>query len=238
MKYYDFHSHILPGMDDGAENEEISSRMLISLKEQGVEYVMLTPHFLIEFEGTNEFVIRRDKALHRLKSVYDEKTMPKIGMGAEVALRRGLSKIDCKALGFLDGYILLELPDVYGDWIIDEIENLMVRGFKPIFAHIERPFINYQRRQFERLIDYKSFIYQMNVSALSSRTLRNYFIKHYLEGANFILGSDAHNMKGRRPDFDSKALSHRKLLSSGFIDAVTQNSKYILSKAGNLYGEL
>ena len=238
MVYYDFHSHILPGMDDGAQDEEMSKEMLVRLKNQGVENVMLTPHFWCWEETVEEFLLRRDEAFLRLKAVYDKDIMPSIGIGAEVALRQGVSRMDCKALSFCGDYILLELPEVYGEWIIDEVENIMLKGLRPVFAHIERPFISYSKRQFEKLIDCRSFIYQTNVSALTSRGIRNHFIKYFLQGAKFILGSDAHNLKGRAPDFDNKSLEGRKLIASGFMDAVEQNSNYILSKVGNLYGEL
>lgn len=41
----DFHSHILPAMDDGSRNIEESLQMLRMLQEQGVERVIATPHF-------------------------------------------------------------------------------------------------------------------------------------------------------------------------------------------------
>ena len=41
----DFHSHILPGVDDGSKDVEMSVAMLRTLAEQGVDRVVATPHF-------------------------------------------------------------------------------------------------------------------------------------------------------------------------------------------------
>ena len=45
MQLYDMHSHILPGIDDGAPSVEKSLVILNELKKQGVTNVCLTPHF-------------------------------------------------------------------------------------------------------------------------------------------------------------------------------------------------
>lgn len=42
----DFHSHVLPCMDDGSKSTEESIQMLSMLREQGVETVVATPHFM------------------------------------------------------------------------------------------------------------------------------------------------------------------------------------------------
>ena len=41
----DFHTHILPGIDDGAKDVSVSAAMLEMEKEQGVNEIVLTPHY-------------------------------------------------------------------------------------------------------------------------------------------------------------------------------------------------
>ena len=60
MQLYDMHSHILPGIDDGAPSVEKSLVILNELKKQGVTNVCLTPHFY-----TNE-ISAEDFAAHKL----------------------------------------------------------------------------------------------------------------------------------------------------------------------------
>lgn len=42
----DFHTHILPGIDDGSRNVEMSLRMLAAQREQQVDEIVATPHFM------------------------------------------------------------------------------------------------------------------------------------------------------------------------------------------------
>lgn len=235
MVYYDFHSHILPGMDDGSKDREMSRQMLTALKSQGVEHVMFTPHFIGMRESADEFIKRRSEALGRLMRVYDEDKMPSFGLGAEVYLYNGISRQDLKALSFYDDYILLEMPDVFSGWILDEIDKIMLKGLRIIFAHIERPFMNYSSKDFGKLIDYSTFLYQLNVAALENSGLRRHFLKEFKKGGQFVIGSDAHNMSSRKPDFDSKALLRRDI-NKEFIHAVRHRSEKILNKVVKING--
>lgn len=227
MSYFDFHSHILPGIDDGAQTVQTSYKMLQMLHNQGVEKVVFTPHFWPEAMDFDTFCINRDGALKKLAAGYDSKTMPEFFVGAEVKIMPKVSKLDLSKFSFKDNYILCEMPNIYGDWILNELETIMLRGYKIIFAHIERPLMEFSKSDFKKLIDYRSFTYQLNVEALKSMALRRYFVGEYNKhGGRFILGSDAHGVDDRKPEFDAKALKKRSMKE--FMDAVYQNSKNIL----------
>ena len=43
-RFIDIHTHILPAVDDGAENEMMSLLMLLRAKEQGITHIFATPH--------------------------------------------------------------------------------------------------------------------------------------------------------------------------------------------------
>ena len=51
MSIIDFHSHILPGIDDGARNLDTSMAMLEQIREQKVDYMVAAPHFLLRRTG-------------------------------------------------------------------------------------------------------------------------------------------------------------------------------------------
>ena len=55
----DFHTHILPGIDDGAKDVSVSAAMLEMEKEQGVNEIVLTPHYYGKFYSPTDFVRRR-----------------------------------------------------------------------------------------------------------------------------------------------------------------------------------
>ena len=58
----DFHSHILPGMDDGASSPEESLQMLARSRQQGVDVLFATSHFYADEEDPAAFLVRREEA--------------------------------------------------------------------------------------------------------------------------------------------------------------------------------
>ena len=52
----DFHTHILPGIDDGSRNVEMSLRMLAAQREQQVDEIVATPHFYAQKDSVEEFL--------------------------------------------------------------------------------------------------------------------------------------------------------------------------------------
>ena len=58
----DFHSHILPGIDDGSRNVEESIALLRKEAEQGITHVIATPHFYPQHDTPERFLKRRNEA--------------------------------------------------------------------------------------------------------------------------------------------------------------------------------
>lgn len=58
----DFHTHILPGMDDGSQATHESLQMLTLESEQGAQEILLTPHFYAHFDKISSF-FRAERAL-------------------------------------------------------------------------------------------------------------------------------------------------------------------------------
>ena len=63
----DFHTHLLPGIDDGSQSVDESIQMLECMQMQGVEQVVATPHFYANHESVEDFLARRNAALQSLK---------------------------------------------------------------------------------------------------------------------------------------------------------------------------
>ena len=58
----DFHSHILPGIDDGSKSVEMSIKMLRREAQQGISRVVATPHFYPQTDNPERFLRRRAEA--------------------------------------------------------------------------------------------------------------------------------------------------------------------------------
>ena len=79
----DFHSHILPGIDDGSKDAATSLLMLNALKKQGADTVCATSHFYATQRSVERFLFRRQEAWDRLCEVLPQDA-PRILLGAEV----------------------------------------------------------------------------------------------------------------------------------------------------------
>lgn len=203
----DTHTHILPGIDDGAQTVDESLRMLRRSCVQGVQTVVLTPHFYPDTESVESFLHRRAEAFARLKEAVAGQKIPQLVLGAEVAWCPGLErmeKIRQLTIGQSD-FLLLELP--YGAWTeaqLDCVRRLISdAGVTPVIAHVERALHLQRHGQFQALRELEIPL------QLSAGIFRQLFGKkralRLLSSGRWMLGSDCHNMTNRRPCMDDAA---------------------------------
>ncbi len=199
----DFHSHILPGVDDGAESIETSLEMLRKSADAGVNTVIATSHcYPLDEETIELFLKKRDAAFNLLQSAIktQKEPLPKVIKGAEVHISKGMSSL--KNLDALcienTNYILLEMPyEKWTDEIFEEIYQITLKKLKPILAHIDR-YIS-QEKQFGELFSL-NVLFQMNASAFSDKASRKKAINLFSNDALHVIGSDMHNLTTRPPN--------------------------------------
>lgn len=197
----DYHCHVLPGIDDGAETTEISEKMLDLMKMQGVGRVILTPHFYPHREqSVEDFLRRRANAFAKIS----HRTEFEFHLGAEIAIERGISEIsgiEQLAAGGTN-LMLLELPfSGYGRWVLDEIHNLKCAGFVPVLAHVHRYIGGYSELQLDEILNTDA-IFQVNTEVFASFRERRCVKKLIRSNARVVFGSDAHDLADRKPDFE------------------------------------
>lgn len=152
----DLHTHILPGMDDGARNAEESLALLRMEQEQGVNTVVLTPHLYRDRENPAHFLRRRERAMEELERALDglppqeRENMPQLLLGAEVTWAPNLADwedLDELCIGNTRN-LLLEMPNsLWNIRMVDGIYDLISRtGITPIIAHLER-YLKHQSSQ-------------------------------------------------------------------------------------------
>lgn len=202
-KFVDFHTHILPKIDDGPRDASVSVRMLNSMHKQGVDYCVCTPHYLHDKESAEKFVVRRQMAYERLLPFEKEIKLKNIALGAEVYLCKGVSSEDLRPLCMGKSNILMvEFPATrFQYWMIDELENIAFnQGIDVMIAHVDRLFNVYKKEELEQIFSFENFIFQLNTEALYSLDTRMKFMRYYEDGMPVVLGSDAHDMELRVPD--------------------------------------
>ena len=136
----DFHSHVLPGIDDGSRNPEMSRMMFYEAARQGVEVMAATPHFYGDRDTIDRFLKRRESAWEKALPLAEEAGIELVA-GAEVAYFDNMSQAGgIEALTLADTEILLvEMP--FRAWSrreIQELDRLLHEGFRLMLAQLER----------------------------------------------------------------------------------------------------
>jgi protein-tyrosine phosphatase len=136
----DMHSHILPGIDDGAQTLEDSIYLIRKMMELGIKKVIATPHIMIDYYRNNAETI--NSALAVIKAELASQGMDiTIEAAAEHMFDEGFeAKIDANELMLMkDGYVLFELSFISKPpTLIPVIQKIINKGYKPILAHPER----------------------------------------------------------------------------------------------------
>lgn len=196
----DTHTHILPGVDDGAADLQMSLRMLRQCKAQGVDAVVLTPHFYPTRESVESFLARRAEAFEVLQAAVTP-DLPKLILGAEVAWCAGLEKMEelrQLTMGQSD-YLLLEMP--YTEWSryhLDGVWNLADAGrVIPVLAHVER-FIPLQKNGQYRAVANMQLPMQLSAGVFG-KPFGGFKARRLMAKGQWMIGSDCHNLTSRPP---------------------------------------
>lgn len=198
----DYHSHILPGIDDGSPSVEESILMLRALAEQGVDTVYATPHFDAAADTPAEFFARRAAAYEKLTAAVEGMGLPRVLLGAEVAYFSGIAQLQELADFLLEDtrILLLEMPiDRWSEFAVGELVKLALRTRVQLcLAHVERYRSLQKRAVWQRLLELRVLM-QVNASYFASPKTRRAALKELKKGEIHLLGSDTHNMKSRPP---------------------------------------
>lgn len=204
--WIDYHTHILPGMDDGATDVAESAAMLRLLRKQGACEVVLTPHYHPGQESVKAFLERRDAAYRALESCPEAQGILPLRLGAEVRLERGLCLCDELPRLCIAGtrFLLIELPYVrFETWMLSELENIAYRlKVTPILAHLDRYLaLHYiSEEQWEDLAEFQDAIVQINAEAFEARELRRPLRTLLDSDVPVVFGTDTHNLTDRAPN--------------------------------------
>ena len=206
----DLHTHILPGMDDGAQSPEDSLSLLRSQCLQNVSQIALTPHFRVDRESVQDFLKRRESAAESLRKAMDGQGLPvKLKLGAEVFYSSTLAKMDDVHALCLEGthMLLVEFaPGLYPKDAADTLYQLTRQGILPLIAHVER--YAFVRSNPNLLCDWieAGACTQMNATSLTAHLKwQKMLLKMINHSLIHVLGSDTHS-SSKRPPMLGKAM--------------------------------
>ena len=231
------HTHILPGIDDGSKSPEMSLEMLRMQAAQGVDTVVLTPHFYRNREHLDHYLERRRDACivlgKAIKALPEEEqqTLPQLYLRCEVAWMPNMldwDELEQLCIGKTN-FMLLELPfKPWSDDMIRQIYDLMgKRGIVPIIAHLERYWKDHEPAHLSEILSMGVPI-QVSVDPLLhpfQRSLEMKMLKH--NQAQFI-ASDCHNLTTRPPNLGQGTAFIRKKFGDEMVTSMERRKRRIL----------
>lgn len=206
MKFIDIHNHLAWDIDDGIESKEKAIIALKKAKNDGIEKIIATPHFIPGIHN-NEKVEQMNNRIKELQVLAKEVHID-VYFGCEIFLNSDfLDMIDENIFNTLagSGYTLCEF-DVrkdmnYNDYAEENLYEFEVRNLIPVIAHVERYFPNgIDLKRVENWKD-KGYVIQINRTSLlgfHGETVKKNAWKLMRSGLVHVIASDAHREKGNR----------------------------------------
>jgi protein-tyrosine phosphatase len=194
----DMHSHVLPGIDDGAQTVQDSVTLVKKMIALGIKKIIATPHIMIDFYRNTPETI--GSALELLKA---ELKQQNINIPVEAAAEHYFDETfetrvnEGKLMTMGDNYVLFEYSFInQPPNAIAVIQKLNDKGYKPILAHPERyPFMN-----LEQYRQVRSWGCNLQLNTIS---LTGYYGKEVKKQAEMLVDNDL-------IDFISSDMHHEK----------------------------
>ena len=230
----DFHSHILPGVDDGSASVEESLQMLRMQTQQGINHVVATPHFYPRYDTPEQFLERRNAAEKLLTDlIFREPELPGLSVGAEVYFFPGISDSEVLQQLTIDRNkcILLEMPQSPWDSsMYRELENIYVKqGITPIIAHIDRYIAPFRTHGIPERLRQLPVMVQANASFFLNRKTSGMALRMLKHDSIHLLGSDCHNMYNRPPRLGQACEVIRRHLGPEVLQRIENYGREILA---------
>lgn len=200
----DFHSHILPGIDDGSASVQESIALLQMEAAQGIRHVVATPHFYANYDSPERFLRRRETAEMCLREEMAKYSgLPEISVGAEVYFFSGISHCEVLPQLTIGGKrcILIEMPQApWTNTMYRELEDIAQRwDITPILAHVDRYIGPFRTHGIPERLGELPVLVQANASFFLNKSTRRMALRMLKRNQIQLLGSDCHSVQERPP---------------------------------------
>lgn len=231
----DFHTHILPQMDDGSSCVDESVAMLRRQAEQGIHHVIATPHFYPQFDSPEHFLDKRIRSAQRLRErLSEEDGLPKLSLGAEVYYFSGISDSSVLPALTIAGKkcILIEMPlPPWTEQMFRELEGIQTKqGLTPIIAHLDRYITPFRTYRIPQRLSKLPVLVQVNAEFFLRKSTVGMALRMLKNGQIHLLGSDCHNMDRRPPVLGQAITVIEKRLGQDAISHIQHHQSMVLSK--------
>lgn len=233
----DFHTHILPCVDDGSRSVAQSLEMLRLCKQMGIQHVVLTPHFYPDRDHPDRFLSRRAAAFEALREAAAGEELPELILGAEVHYYPNMSSSDALPRLTIGGshYLLVEMPMCrWTERMYQELEMIRQnQGLTPIIAHLDRYLTPFTAGRILRQVAEIPVLVQVNGDFFLQRNTSGRALRMLERGQIHLLGSDCHNLKERKPNLGTVRKLIRAKLGNEPLERIAYFEQRVLGEGGN-----
>lgn len=235
--FFDIHSHILHGVDDGAKDLDESIALLEDMYSQGITDVIATPHFYPQTDILEDFITNVSSRFLELKNKIKTKNLPNIYLGCEVFYYSGISKASELEKLTLNGcgYILLEPSfSLLGKGFQKELLYFRdTLGITPIIAHIERYHKEKGYKELIAFIKENGILTQVNASSFTNRHYTRTLKKLVKEEVISFIATDTHSKDCRPPQLSEALNIIECKYGSDYKLKLVKNSQELFAKITN-----
>lgn len=213
----DIHSHLIPGIDDGAPDLAASLKLIKGLQSLGFRALITTPHVMTDMYPNTPKVIL--EGLEEVRSALKNEgiDMP-IAAAAEYLMDEAFAeKIDAGSLLTLwDQYVLVEMSFISPAPNLETLLfQMQTKGYRPVMAHPER----YMYLATSDLDHYKRLKDRGCLLQLNLLSLLGYYGKEVKRTATSLLKADLYDLAGT----DLHHERHEKALRDLLADSRAAN---------------
>ncbi|MBH1939403.1 hypothetical protein I5677_00685 [Mobilitalea sibirica] len=224
----DLHTHLLPGIDDGAESVIEAGLMAKTLYHQNVSKVVCTPHFDPTKTSLYDFIDLRSRSIEMLIGIEIE-----LVLGSETILHDYLFHYpDISELCIENTrYLLIELPHGFkwSEKAYDTLANLIsYYDIVPVIAHIERYHKRKSRSRHINKLRRMGCVIQLNTTSIIDDKSRKQALHYIKKGYIDVLGSDCHNMLSRPPIFSEALDIINKKIGEQYCSEFMNNAERLI----------
>lgn len=217
----DMHSHLIPGIDDGAETLENSLVLLDGLHEMGFHSFVTTPHIMSDYYKNSSDIILplTDQVRKEIQKKHPQLNLKAAAeyyvddMWDSILVKEPLMELGGKHVLFEMNYVNRPMN------IMENIFEIKIKGLKPVLAHPERyTFLQHSIKEYQALRDYE-VLFQINLGSLigyygpqAKKIAEQLIENNWVE----FIGTDTHHIKhvqGFRNALSNPYL--KKLIDSG-----------------------
>ena len=217
----DMHSHLIPGIDDGAPDMATSIDLIKGLKSLGYKKLITTPHVLWDvYQNTTAQIT--EGLIELQKAVEEEDIEIELRAAAEYFIDEHFEEELKKKVPLLPlsgNLVLVEFSMITAPLDLQQILfEMQIQGYQPVIAHPERYIYLNQRKQF--FDDLKNDGYQFQLNLLS---LTGHYGRSVQELAEYLCKKEYYNLAGTDLHNSRHLAVLQKLSSSSFFSRLKES---------------